>query len=251
MSSLPLPPGAARAGRARPAGGGLRPARPGLRRPRPGARLHVDRAGPLRAARPSTRSELDRFHLVVHDIGGPVGFELAAAVPERVRSLTVLNTIVDPDGFKRPWMMEPFALRGVRFAWLRTHDPARAGERSTTTPGIKRPPRGARRRGRRPPASAQAGRRRAVVPEGDAGLRADRREARALRLGPGGPLPGPGGVGRARPGPEAVRPGRAGPPRWPASTRSTRCRASTSSRRTRRRRSRSAWRPCAATASRG
>src|ERR1700756_4539271 len=27
---------------------------------------------------------LDRFHLVVHDIGGPVGFELAAAVPERV-----------------------------------------------------------------------------------------------------------------------------------------------------------------------
>src|SRR5829696_10027431 len=64
--------------------------------------------------------ELDRFHLVVHDIGGPVGFELAAAAPARVRSLTVLNTIADPDGFKRPWMMEPFAVRGVRFAWLRT-----------------------------------------------------------------------------------------------------------------------------------
>ena len=27
---------------------------------------------------------LDRFHLVVHDIGGPVGFEVAAAAPERV-----------------------------------------------------------------------------------------------------------------------------------------------------------------------
>ena len=31
---------------------------------------------------------LDRFHLVVHDAGGPVGFELAAAIPDRVRSLT-------------------------------------------------------------------------------------------------------------------------------------------------------------------
>ena len=34
---------------------------------------------------------LDRFHLVVHDIGGPVGFELAAAMPGRVASLTVLD----------------------------------------------------------------------------------------------------------------------------------------------------------------
>jgi pimeloyl-ACP methyl ester carboxylesterase len=41
-------------------------------------------------------------------------------VPEQVRSLTVLNAIVNPDGFQRPWMMEPFAVRGVRFAWLRT-----------------------------------------------------------------------------------------------------------------------------------
>lgn len=27
---------------------------------------------------------LERFHLVVHDIGGPVGFELAAADPRRI-----------------------------------------------------------------------------------------------------------------------------------------------------------------------
>src|SRR5262249_40845455 len=27
---------------------------------------------------------LGRFHLVVHDIGGPVGFELAAAMPARI-----------------------------------------------------------------------------------------------------------------------------------------------------------------------
>lgn len=55
--------------------------------------------------------ELERFHLVVHDIGGPVGFELAAAMPERVASLTLLNTIVEVDSFRRPWVMEPFALR--------------------------------------------------------------------------------------------------------------------------------------------
>ena len=64
--------------------------------------------------------ELDRFHLVVHDVGGPVGFELAAAVPERVLSLTVLDTIVEVDGFKRPWSMEPFARRGIGEAYLLT-----------------------------------------------------------------------------------------------------------------------------------
>ncbi len=61
---------------------------------------------------------LDRFHLVVHDIGGPVGFELAAAARERIRSLTILNTIVDVEHFERPWVMEPFVVRGVRRAWL-------------------------------------------------------------------------------------------------------------------------------------
>lgn len=56
--------------------------------------------------------ELDRFHLVVHDIGGPVGFELAAALPERIASLTILNTLVDVNEFRRPWSMEPFAWPG-------------------------------------------------------------------------------------------------------------------------------------------
>lgn len=56
---------------------------------------------------------LDRFHLVLHDIGGPVGLELAAAAPERVRSLTLLNTMVEVDRFRRPWFMEPYAVRGL------------------------------------------------------------------------------------------------------------------------------------------
>jgi pimeloyl-ACP methyl ester carboxylesterase len=63
---------------------------------------------------------LERFHLVVHDIGGPVGFELAAAMPDRVQTLTVLNTLVEVDQFKRPWSMEPFARRGVGPLYLRT-----------------------------------------------------------------------------------------------------------------------------------
>jgi haloalkane dehalogenase len=62
----------------------------------------------------------DGFHLVVHDVGGPVGFELAAAMPDRVRSLTMLNTLIEVDTFKRPWFMEPFARRGVGEAWLRS-----------------------------------------------------------------------------------------------------------------------------------
>ena len=67
--------------------------------------------------------DLDRVHLVVHDIGGPIGFEVAAAVPDRIRSLTVLNTMVRVDTFRRPWMMEPFARRGVGDAWLRGMSP--------------------------------------------------------------------------------------------------------------------------------
>lgn len=68
--------------------------------------------------------ELGRFHLVVHDIGGPVGFELAAELPDRIASLTILNTIIEVDTFRRPWVMEPFARPGVGELWLRSMQPA-------------------------------------------------------------------------------------------------------------------------------
>lgn len=61
---------------------------------------------------------LQRFHLVVHDVGGPVGFELAAAMPDRVRSLTILNTLIEVDHFRRPWVMQPFAWPVVGELWL-------------------------------------------------------------------------------------------------------------------------------------
>jgi len=61
---------------------------------------------------------IERCHLVVHDIGGPVGFEWAIRNPEKVLSLTALNTLVDAASFHRPWPMHPFSIRGVGEAWL-------------------------------------------------------------------------------------------------------------------------------------
>ena len=63
--------------------------------------------------------ELNRVHLVVHDIGGPIGLEWAIRNPDRVLSVTVLNTVLDVAGFKRPWPMAPFAVSGVGEVWLR------------------------------------------------------------------------------------------------------------------------------------
>lgn len=62
---------------------------------------------------------LGRFHLVVHDFGGPVGFELCALMPERIRSLTILNTVVDVEHFHRPWALELLARPPLSDAALR------------------------------------------------------------------------------------------------------------------------------------
>jgi haloalkane dehalogenase len=67
--------------------------------------------------------EIERCHLVVHDIGGPIGCEWAIQHPERVLSLTVLNTMLDPATFRRPWTMAPFAMRGIGELWLATLRP--------------------------------------------------------------------------------------------------------------------------------
>ena len=60
------------------------------------------------------------FHLVVHDIGGPIGFDVIRRVPDRIKSLTVLNTLVDVSQFKRPWVMEPFAWPVIGRLWLQS-----------------------------------------------------------------------------------------------------------------------------------
>ncbi len=63
---------------------------------------------------------VERCHLVVHDIGGPIGCEWAVRNPDRVQSLTALNTFLDIATFRRPWSMRPFAIRGVGEVYLRT-----------------------------------------------------------------------------------------------------------------------------------
>ncbi len=66
---------------------------------------------------------IDRCHLVVHDIGGPIGFEWAIKNPDRVLSVTVLNTLLDVATFRRPWSMQPFSVRGLGEIWLATLQP--------------------------------------------------------------------------------------------------------------------------------
>jgi haloalkane dehalogenase len=66
---------------------------------------------------------LDHIHLVVHDIGGPIGFEWVIRNPDRVLSLTVMNTMIKVAGFRRPWPMHPFSIRGVGELWLASMRP--------------------------------------------------------------------------------------------------------------------------------
>jgi pimeloyl-ACP methyl ester carboxylesterase len=64
--------------------------------------------------------KIDRCHLVIHDVGGPVGAEWAVRNPERVLSLTVLNTPLNVATFHRPWSMHPFSIPRVGEIYLAT-----------------------------------------------------------------------------------------------------------------------------------
>jgi pimeloyl-ACP methyl ester carboxylesterase len=66
---------------------------------------------------------IERCHLVVHDIGGPVACEWAVRNPDRVLSLTALNTMLGLATFRRPWSMAPFAIPALGRAWLRLLNP--------------------------------------------------------------------------------------------------------------------------------
>jgi haloalkane dehalogenase len=63
---------------------------------------------------------IERCHLVVHDIGGPIGLEWAVRNPDRVLSITALDTMVDVARFHRPWPMHPFSIAGIGELWLRS-----------------------------------------------------------------------------------------------------------------------------------
>jgi haloalkane dehalogenase len=69
---------------------------------------------------------IERCHLVLHDIGGPVGLEWALRNRERVRSLTVLDTLVDVEGFRRVWTMGLAAPPVVGPLWVASTRPPMA-----------------------------------------------------------------------------------------------------------------------------
>jgi haloalkane dehalogenase len=52
---------------------------------------------------------IDRCHLVLHDIGGPIGLEWALRNRDRVRSLTVLDMVAAVAAFRRHWTMAVLA----------------------------------------------------------------------------------------------------------------------------------------------
>jgi haloalkane dehalogenase len=67
--------------------------------------------------------DLDRCHIVLHDIGGPIGLEWALRNRERVRSLTVLDTLIDVAHFRRVWSMDLAAPPLIGPLWVATIRP--------------------------------------------------------------------------------------------------------------------------------
>lgn len=52
--------------------------------------------------------QIQEAHLLIHDIGGPIGLGLAAQNSDRIRSITVLNAMLDVEHFVKPLPMRPF-----------------------------------------------------------------------------------------------------------------------------------------------
>jgi haloalkane dehalogenase len=66
---------------------------------------------------------IERCHLVLHDIGGPIGLEWALRHRHRVRSLTVLDTLADVAHFRRVWTMDLAAPPVIGPVWVATIRP--------------------------------------------------------------------------------------------------------------------------------
>lgn len=63
---------------------------------------------------------IEKYHLLLHDIGGPIGFAMAAENKGKVLSLTILNTWIEMDKFKKPLPMRPFEIPLLGEAELKT-----------------------------------------------------------------------------------------------------------------------------------
>jgi haloalkane dehalogenase len=66
---------------------------------------------------------LERCHLVLHDIGGPIGLEWALHNPDRVKTLTVLDTLIDVAHFRRVWTMDLARPPVLGPIWVKTIRP--------------------------------------------------------------------------------------------------------------------------------
>ena len=60
-----------------------------------------------------TAMKLKPVHLVMHDIGGPIGLEFAIRNPDKVASLTLLNAPTQVSAFKKPFVMQMLATGGL------------------------------------------------------------------------------------------------------------------------------------------
>ncbi len=67
---------------------------------------------------------IERVHLVVHDIAGPIGAEWAIEHQDRIASLTIMNTLLDVANFKPPFPMWTFRVPGLRHITFGTQTPS-------------------------------------------------------------------------------------------------------------------------------
>jgi len=61
---------------------------------------------------------IDEVHLLIHDIGAPVGLYMADQNSQRIKSITVLNAMLDVEHFVKPLAMRPFTIPVVGDAAL-------------------------------------------------------------------------------------------------------------------------------------
>ncbi|MFQ5458540.1 MAG: alpha/beta fold hydrolase, partial [Myxococcota bacterium] len=65
---------------------------------------------------------LSPVHLVVHDICGPIGCEWAIRHPEKVKSITIMNTLLDVAVFSPPFPMWLYRVPVVRQIMMLTQN---------------------------------------------------------------------------------------------------------------------------------
>lgn len=69
------------------------------------------------------KTKKKNLHLVIHDIGGPIGALYAAEHPDQVASITVLDTLFDIETFQKPFPMFFFPMPIIGTIAIKTFTP--------------------------------------------------------------------------------------------------------------------------------